>query len=354
VAASRVPESVRSGDQARPQPRTRLTADTSSQPDGITRRVMLNFLEAFFRRPVLHLLPVVLMLAVGVASVLNIKQQYGSVGTLSVTNESLLADLTNASQSAVSFESAATVTARQINELLRTDQFLNDVVSDAGVGDLVKQGLLTLDQVRAWTSAAADGDNIVRVGAVTRSPELSYRLSDATINSYRDWVVEADVNQSTTTETSLEARVAEKQAAADAADAAVRAKILEQPDVEIKERSLVDQQDFLRLQDASDRAQAQLVQAQDALDAAKLQTDQASAVVAQRLRVLDAPAVPLAPNGRIRQAAMTMLVFIFLGLVLSLVSVIISASLDRTIRVPNDITSRFGVDVLAVVPNTAR
>ena len=107
-------------------------------------------------------------------------------------------------------------------------------------------------------------------------------------------------------------------------------------------------------QDAADRAQAQLQQSQDALDAARLQTDQAAAVVNQRLKVLDSPEVPVAPAGRLQGAVLTGAVFFFLGLVLSLASVIISSFLDRTVRVPNDITSRYGVDVLAVVPNIAR
>ena len=183
------------------------------------------------------------------------KQQYRSVGTLSVTNESLLADLTDASQVAgLAFDNPATVTARQINELLRTDDFINDVIDDAGLTSLVESG----GSPGTWSGRgpvrSADGDSIVRVGATTESPELSYRLADATINSYRDWVVESDVVQSTTTETSLQARVAEKQAALDAANAAVRDKILEQPGTEIEDRSPVDRQDFHRLQGLADRA----------------------------------------------------------------------------------------------------
>ncbi len=45
--------------------RTPLNADTSSEPDGLTRRVMLNMLEAFFRRPWLHLLPLILPVRLG-------------------------------------------------------------------------------------------------------------------------------------------------------------------------------------------------------------------------------------------------------------------------------------------------
>jgi capsular polysaccharide biosynthesis protein len=36
---------------------------------------------------------------------------------------------------------------------------------------------------------------------------------------------------------------------------------------------------------------------------------------------------------------------------LMLASVIASATLDRTVRVPNDITGKFGLDVLAVIPD---
>jgi capsular polysaccharide biosynthesis protein len=40
--------------------------------------------------------------------------------------------------------------------------------------------------------------------------------------------------------------------------------------------------------------------------------------------------------------------------VLSLALVLVTATLDRTIRVPNDITAKYGLDVLAVVPNMRR
>lgn len=358
MAASRAHEPVggREGTRGPANSRTRLNADTSSQPEGLTRRVMLNILEAFFRRPILHLLPLGLMLGVGLASVVNGKEEFQSVGTLSVTNVSLLADLTDAAQNnSFTFESPSTVTARQINELLRTNEFLDRVTADAGLDELVEQGQLTLDQIRRWTTASPDGESLVRISATTpQSGELSFRLSDATIKSYRAWVIDAAVSQSTSTEVSLEARVAEKQLAADEADAAVRAKILEDPDVAMEERPLVVQEDFKRLQSVADRANDQLVVAKDALDEARTNTDQAAAIVNQRLRVLDPPEPALAPLGRLRNAALTMFIFAVLGVVLSIATVVISATLDRTIRVPNDITSKFGVDVLAVVPEMSR
>ena len=88
--------------------------------------MVLNILEAFFRRPFLHLLPLVLMLGLGVASVVNLNDEYTSVGTLSVTNESLLADLTNASSVVrVHVREPGDVSGPPINELPAHDEFLD-------------------------------------------------------------------------------------------------------------------------------------------------------------------------------------------------------------------------------------
>ena len=48
---------------------------------------------------------------------------------------------------------------------------------------------------------------------------------------------------------------------------------------------------------------------------------------------------------------LTVIIFGVLGTLLALASVIAAATLDRTIRVPCDITAKFGLDVLAVVPD---
>ena len=212
-------------------------------------------------------------------------------------------------------------------------------------------GVLTRDQVRAWIGAAADGDSIVRVGATTRNQELSFRLAEATINSYRDWVVDADVAQSTSTEQSLEARVDEKQAAVDAAEPAVTDKIIEQPEVDhrgpLAGRPAASSGSCRRRPTAP---QASWWRPRTRSTQAKLQTDQAAGDRRPAAPVLDEPELPPVSKAGLRDAALTLIVFGVLGAILSLATVVVSAMLDRTIRVPNDITGKFGVDVLAVVP----
>ena len=65
----------------------------------------------------------------------------------------------------------------------------------------------------------------------------------------------------------------------------------------------------------------------------------------------DEPQVPAGPEPRLKKAALTLVLFGVLGIMLTLASVVISATLDRTIRLPNDVTGKFGLDVLAVVPD---
>ena len=112
----------------------------------------------------------------------------------------------------------------------------------------------------------------------------------------------------------------EKQAEVDSANQAVTDKINEQPDVDLEDRSLVDQEEIRQLQAQAERAREQLVSAQDALDQAKTQTDQAQAIVNQRLQVLDQPELPPASRAGLRDAALTLIIFAVLGTILSVVT----------------------------------
>jgi uncharacterized protein involved in exopolysaccharide biosynthesis len=335
--------------------RTPLNADTSSEPDGLTRRVMLNILEAFFRRPWLHLLPLILLCALGAASVLSMTPQYRSIGTLNATGESLLNDITEAANTpGLSFDPPAVVTARQINQLLTTDFFLTRVAEEAGLGTAIKDGTLLKAQIRDYTGASADGDNLVRISSTSRNAELSERLARATMTSYVDWVVESEVSESTGSADFLEVQVKETQADAQAAWDEVERYILANPAAETDEGGLAERLELQRKREFANRAEDRHEQALNARDAAELATAQARIVVQQRLQTVDEPEIPVAPQPRLRKAVLTMFLFGAVGAMLSLALVVMTATLDRSIRVPNDITAKFGLDVLAVVPDKHR
>ena len=109
-----------------------------------------------------------------------------------------------------------------------------------------------------------------------------------------------------------------------------------------------------QLQADIDRAETRYADALSALDEAKTSTASARDIVNQRLRPSDPPERPAAAESGLRNAILTMFLFGALGLMMTIALVVISATFDRTIRVPNDITAKFGLDVLAVVPAMRR
>lgn len=314
---------------------------------------MLNILEAFFRRPWLHLLPLILMLALGATTVASTKAKYVSVGTLSATNESLLNDVTGSASSAFTFETQAVLTSRQINELLRTEEFLDRVAQRAGVTATAQSNELLRAEIRSSISAFADGDTLVRVNATTRVPDQSQRLAQATIDAFLEQAVLTETEDSESTEEFLTARVNAAETKMLEAQKALDDEAIAQGGGALDQLDLAEQVKIQRLQATADRAESQYEEALTALENAQLETEKARTVVEQRLKQLDAPQLGI-KQAWVRKAALTLILFGVLGVLMSLALVVVTATLDRTIRVPNDITARYGLDVLAVVPDMRR
>jgi uncharacterized protein involved in exopolysaccharide biosynthesis len=353
VAASKrnLPVPAGSTGAIRASRRTRLNADTSAEPEGLTRRVVLNFLEAFFRRPWLHLLPLILMLALGAASAFSSKQSFQSTGTITAESSTVLGDLTQSNNQGFNFDTPATVVARNINELLRTTNFLNTVAGKLQANATDTQKALLRDVIAKDVGAIADGDQLVRVSAKSERADLSFRLADAVIRSYVETVKANKIAQSDQAVTFFQGQVADADTARKAAQAALDQYLVSQGLTETLQIPASQQLQINNLQADIDRAESQYDAKLASLDQAKLASNSAAAEVDQLLRVTDPPEVPLAPQPRLKKAALTLVVFGVLGVLLSLASVIVAATLDRTIRVPGDITAKFDLDVLAVVPD---
>jgi capsular polysaccharide biosynthesis protein len=102
------------------------------------------------------------------------------------------------------------------------------------------------------------------------------------------------------------------------------------------------------------RAKDRLTDLQGQLAAAQLRTGDATTVIEQRYSVVDEPRTPGASEPRFQQAVFTLGLFAVLGVIVAVGLLVLAAALDRTVRVPNDITAHTGLDVLAVVPNIGR
>ena len=101
---------------------------------------------------------------------------------------------------------------------------------------------------------------------------------------------------------------------------------------------------------ATDRYTSTLSKAEDA----RLASAQTRSNVAGRLRLVDAPKVPTAPNSSRKKTIVRMGLFSTLGLALSAAAVFVGTIADKTFRSPEEIRKRLGVPLLAVVPEGGR
>jgi hypothetical protein len=335
------------------RPVLRRNADTSSAPDGITRRVVLNVLEAFFRRPWLHLLPLILLSALGVASAMNQDREFRSVATLSATDQSLLSQVTATNNTPFTRETPAERAAGQIQLFLNMERFQRSVAATAGeaIGgpDDPKLG-----EIRDAISTAVVGDGLVQVSATTRDTDLSRRLADATVTTYIDYVAKTSVKVGTDTKQATAKLVSDAEAERKKADDAVTDYLTLHPNAAGTNAPPLLAHELHTREVEYDRANDRYSDARTAQAHATAEAATASDVVRQQLALVISAVAPPSPESGTRGAILTVVVFVVLGILLSLASAVVSATLDHTIRVPEDVKARYGLDVLAVVPDAQR
>jgi uncharacterized protein involved in exopolysaccharide biosynthesis len=303
----------------------------------------------FFRHPWLHLLPLFLMLAVGVTRAVDHDTQYRATATMSARDQSLLSDVTATNDSNFRSQTEAERAVGQIGLLLGTDPFLRTIATAAGEPADTRLGPL-----RASVGTSVIGDSLVQVSVTTRDPELARRIADATVKSYIDYVARTSVEEGTDTEAKTTALVTKAEADRNAANDAVKEFLTEHPNAVGANAPPVLAQDLLLRQSEFQLAEQRYSAARAAQDQADREAGTAGDVVRQRLALLIPAVAPQAPEPVLRTMVLTIALFAVLGLLLSLAGVVLAGSLDRTVRVPDDVTAQWGLEVVAVIPDVRR
>ncbi len=324
----------------------------SVPPTGLPAR----FLEAFFSRPFVVSAPLILLTGLGVYSLSDSNDDYRAFGVISVSNTSLLANLTEVgTDQGFSFETPAAVTSRAINDLLSTDEFTQDVAERAGLEPGALSDAELLDAVRSSVGAGATGTNLVAVSATTKDPDRSSRLAEAAIASFTEWVVEADVSQSTTAELFFGDLIAEYEAEVESARSALETFLVDNPlDGGASSFATRQQSAISRLESDVDLAEERYITAVTDQQSAQLATQQARIDIEQRLRLVDMPDEAELLTKSSRDQALTLAMYVIAGLLLSLGLVALRAFLDRAVHSADDIRAATGFEVLAVVPEVRR
>jgi uncharacterized protein involved in exopolysaccharide biosynthesis len=312
---------------------------------------MLRLLETFFRRWYLYLVPVVILAVVGVMSVSGTKSKFQSVGTINVADSTVLSNLNgNNTQSNPFGDSPATTTAKQINSTLQTDQFVKDIATRAGLDNALNTGKITPKWIRSSLGASANGQNLVSIVATNEDPQIAQHLAQATIDAYVQSVIDAASSQSKAAVTFFDNLVTTYQGDITNAQKALDAFVSAHPAPALGQRPEDEQAQINALNSTLTQAQTNYNTALGKRQDAQLSTEQTKADVGQRLKLVDAPLTPLAPQGKTKKMIASFGTFLALGILLSVGAVVLATVLNHTLLTAADVKERLGVRVLAVVP----
>ena len=169
-----------------------------------------RLLERLCRRWYLYLIPPMLIIAGGLAMILQQEAPYRSSGVIRVSGQTLLSEITSVrGDSSFGFDTPAIYTSREINTLLGTELFTESVIEAAGLTEAVATGALAvLRTERRESGRRRAGDLLVRVNVTGQNPEVSYRLATATIESYLQWQIDDNVTDSRSAEEFFEGLLA--------------------------------------------------------------------------------------------------------------------------------------------------
>jgi len=317
----------------------------------MNKRVVRRLLDTFFRHRWLYLLPVALFVLVGASQVVASGSGYLSVGVVDVAKDTLLSDLTSIRGENFGFETPAIATAKTMNGLLGTDNFLTAIAKSAGVTGALERGELSTLAIKQAITVTPDGDNLVKIAAHTNNPELSARLAKGTIDSFTNYLVAADVGESKAAEQFFNDQLAAYQQQLEQAQTALREYATTHPGGPQDLRPLDEQVEIERLKSAVQQAQETFSNAQQKSDEARLATEQSVRDVSQRVRVIDEPEVPFGPEPRLKKAVLTVGLFTFVGAFISFGAVALATVMDRSMRSADDVEALLELPVLSVVPD---
>ncbi len=322
------------------------------------RLALLRVLESYFRHRWLYFLPIVLMILAAFAVIFTKEPQYIAGGVVYVEKESFLSTLTSVRESTFSWDTPADQTNRELSELLQTDAFIRAVINMTDMESQMDGGMIaiaeTMQEAReaVWTQAI--GNNQVLVGAAHTDPLLTYQLVNAIIENYIQWKINADRVESATAQAFFGDLIAQYKNELEIARRELQNYLIAYPEPARGNRPDLELLEIERLQSNLQLAGNRYANALEKEENAQLALSQAESDVRQTYFFIDAPRIPEEPSTSLTEMATQGIIFVVVGVILSVVGIVGSALLDRSLRFPIDVRHGVNLPVLAAVPDASQ
>jgi uncharacterized protein involved in exopolysaccharide biosynthesis len=301
-----------------------------------------------FRHLVWFFIPILVFAGVGVVQASKALELYQSSGVLSASSNPLVPDQQVAGSGPQYWETVASATSRTINEQLRTDKFLLDVATAAGLGDAVASGALDLEIVRSSVYSFADGTSLVQIRATWADPDTAFALAQSTIDTYQQFLADTVASNSSEAVKFYTEQLVQYNEEVTVAEAALVDYVDSLPSD--RDPRLSETLQIQRLTDSVQAAESKVASTESDIEQAKLVVAQSTSEAGRSLRVIDAPKVPTSPESTLIDQVMTVVAFLILGVLAAIAALLLSTVLDRSVSSVSDLVGINGVTLVATVP----
>lgn len=319
----------------------------------MVRLVLLRLLESYFRHRWLYLLPIVLMTVASFAYVTSLTPTYIVSGTLYVQNGTLLSSLTAIRSDGFSYVTPAQATIGELYQLLNSKAFLRAIIQQTDLEIKMEQGeevaAETIDEARAAIWLQELGSNLLMISAQHEMPRIAHQLAKATIESYVQWKINLNREESVAAQTFFADLIKTYRAEVEPAREALATYLKTRPKPIQGERPEAETTEIARLQAAVSTAEERLRRAENQEESARLSLTQAESSVRQTYFVVDAPTRPLAPQRPRKEMLLSVALFVFAGAFITFTGVVGGALLDQSFRFPIDVAHGLNLSVLTMV-----
>lgn len=317
------------------------------------RRNLLHLLEAFFRHPWRHSMPLILLTLCGLVYSVVSAPLYTSRGVLYVRNESVLGTLTAPRSNSYIYVSRAQIAVDEIETLLATESFLRAVIQRTDLEDEFAAGTPLEDLLLLAANSIfvrIESRQQVAIEAKADTPELAYQLALSTMETFRQYRVNLAVTDSDVARGVLSEVLVERRTELANAEKALRDYLeanpepllgVRRPDAQVNE---IDQ-----LRDDIDRANQKLMNVEALNETVRLSRAQAEREVDQTYVLVDSPRFPSAAAVSWLQQLAVLLMFVIVGVILSILMTVGTAVLDSSFRFPITVRLAVGLPVLGMV-----
>jgi uncharacterized protein involved in exopolysaccharide biosynthesis len=324
----------------------------------MVRLILIRLLESYFRHRWLYLLPIVLMMGAAFTYISFQEPLYKTEGVLHVSRDSLISTLTIGTNSGLAWVTPAEEKTREIKDLLETDAFIRAIISQTDLESEMSGGQENIKQVLSdvrdavWVNPG--GINQLVVSASYKDPQITHQLVNAVVDNYVNWQINVQLTESANAQEFFTDLTQDYKSDLEYAQQELDAYLMSHPEPERGSRSQIEQVQISRLESEVQMAGERYATTIGKEELARLATIQAENTIKQSYFLVDAPKVPTSPESSLRSIAVSALIFIVVGVLISGTGIVGGALMDRSFRVPLDVNQVLNLPVVATVPDVSK